>query len=1851
MPIKRDLNVAPYYDDFNIEKKYYRVLFKPGYAVQARELTQLQTILQNQIEQFGDNIFKEGSVIKGCTFTELKSLAYVKLTDAEVDGTPFTPTNYTDYSEFDENGLEVEYYFEVEGSSGLKAYIVTATNGFQSKAPDLNTFYVNYLNSVPSGATDIKLFSPGETLNVRRYKITKTATTNPITQVETITENPPVDDGIVATVSVASFSDPVGLSYGLSVTEGIIFQRGHFLYSDAQTIVLTKYMPKTYAVGEYRQPHDISVGFMVTEEIINSQQDTSLLDNANGSENENAPGADRLKLSPVLVSLPTADANADTSFFTLRRYENGAATLIRDVSQFNSISTEMARRTFEESGDYVSKPFRFNTVRKNGVVNAQVGPGIVYSKGYRVQNNADVFLPIQDVSSTSFGTQNNQPVSFQYGGYFECIDESSATGLIDLAGFSRVNLLNSSENVIGSAIVKDYTLPVTAVNTVGLNTSTKGRLYVFGIRMVNNSTTLSSVMYVQAPGATGKIKVDPNLKDSKNSKLVFDLGQPFVKGVSDFVLFIRKKSENQNVVSSSVTITPSAGETYTADCLNKIVVISQTNTRLPVTSRDIDGQGRIVLTISGQSSGTVTVYHNARISPTSVRAKQSLDCFVKTTFISSPTVKTKYTIGLPDVYKLLQITGTTSGVTTDYTSSFRLVPNQKDDFYDHSYIELIAGKPTPPNGTVLTVKFSVFRPDASGAYNFFTVNSYSTIDPTLIPTFSGKSGVYDLRDCIDLRPHRVPLTGIGYATSSGSAPSISSSVDIELPAYNTELFSTSQSYVYPAQESPSTVDIDYYYNRTDAIVASSLGYIYLVKGEEAAISRPPEVKGSTIIATVYVPGYPTYTMQEAKDRRKLSYGVDIRKYGIKNYTMKDIDDINKKIDNLTYYVTLSQLEAETQNLLVKDADGNTRFKNGIIVDPFNDLTIADINHQDFNAALDFTERSISPSVQTFPMNLKLVSATNTQSYKNILSTLSPDSSSVRLIGQETATNYRTCTSNFYLYNGEGFLSPEYDGAYDTVAEPMQVTIDLTGPLNSLVEGIQEFLPLQSSSSRVVDSSSNTTRTGNQIIVDTTQTIQTTTNSLQSSVSTLEQPVGDFVTNVSFEPFIRSREVKIFVSGLRPNTRHYFFFDGVDVNANVAPAKESETASASNNLFDNISKSGKNGDAVRSDSEGQLFASFFIPPEKFYVGDRKLEIVDVDDYESIASAAQSKCTLTYHAYNFNTTTSALSISTRAPEYSIATSVTTDTVTNRTVTTIPDNDDDRGPDPDPGGRVDPLAQTFFVKQNFAGTNDCVYVSKIDLYFKRKSTVNGVTVMLREVENGYPAYEILPFSKVHLKKSQVNVSEDGSVATTVTFSAPVRLNVEKEYCVVIMPDAADPDYLIFTAKVGGTNLITNEPINQDWGDGVLFTSTNDRAWQSYQDEDIKFTLYRYNFNTPTGNLTLGTNGPEFFTLSQYANKFIQNELVYALKGTTTFSAGFTAGFQTVTGAGIGSTYSVGDYICVPYPDGTKDLLKVKSVAGNNNSLTTTEAARVTGTFATRPCVAAKVVNYATYRPSKLILEESSARSGRVFATNDSIIGLESGATGKISTIDNFEMSYIQPTIPRVTDKKSAISLSYIAIDPDNPTDLPYEKPTVFNDKTAFDQKGAVIYSKSNDVNEQKGFKLKVSLNNNSTQTSTALVDIENAMMMVNKYNINNNENNPTSAYVSKVVTLADGFDAEDFRLYVTAYLPLGSNIDAYIRIENASDPLTIDSNPWIPFDMISGRGVYSSTTNRNDFREYEFEITNTDDPDDLYGKTAGVIWYKNSSGKYDKYKNFQIKIVMRSNDVARVPRLLDYRGIAIE
>ena len=113
------------------------------------------------------------------------------------------------------------------------------------------------------------------------------------------------------------------------------------------------------------EPYNIEpsyrVGFEVSEEVINSNDDSSLYDNAQGFTNFAAPGADRFKIS-VKLSKKALDDYEDTNFVELMRVDSGEIKKLQDSSTYSEIKKYFAKRTYDESGDYAVEPFRVNLV-------------------------------------------------------------------------------------------------------------------------------------------------------------------------------------------------------------------------------------------------------------------------------------------------------------------------------------------------------------------------------------------------------------------------------------------------------------------------------------------------------------------------------------------------------------------------------------------------------------------------------------------------------------------------------------------------------------------------------------------------------------------------------------------------------------------------------------------------------------------------------------------------------------------------------------------------------------------------------------------------------------------------------------------------------------------------------------------------------------------------------------------------------------------------------------------------------------------------------------------------------------------------------------------------------------------------------------------------------------------------------------------------------------------------------------------------------------------------------------------------------------------------------------------------
>jgi hypothetical protein len=1789
MGIKTDLNIAPYFDDYDIAKKYYRVLFKPGFAVQARELTQLQTTLQNQIEQFGENIYKEGSIIKGCTFTEIRNLKYIKV----VDG--IRPENFIERTEVQTDGTIDEFYYEIEDEFGLKALVVQGVSGFQSRAPDLNTFFVVYLNTVDTGSFEKKEYEPNDTLEIREYILRTQEVNNELA--ETI-----IDNGIVATTSVAGFSEPIGDSFGLNAAEGVIFQRGHFLFVDDQTIVVKKYLSDESVEFEL-EPNNISVGYIVDEDIVTSQQDLSLLDNANGSPNENAPGADRLLLVPRLIARATNEAEQDAEFFILRRYENGSPVETRDVSQFNSIAKELARRTFESHGDYTTKDFKFEVLKReeNGDFFIEMSEGIAYSKGYRISNDTKRFFRVPDVEDTEI--ISGQPVNFNYGGFVKVID---VAGALPLRSFQVVDLIDAGLTVIGTAIVKNF---------IG------DRVYLFGIRLTG-SADFADVKFIGS-NITGRVEIVPKVINSSESSLVFSFNQPFTRELTDIEFSIRKSINTTTDGSGEIEIVPAEDEVFDANSLRDLLVVETVGTpsAVDVISASILMNGNLSIQ-TAELSSNVTVYYNAKQTAIQPRTKQVLNVFVKTTFSAS---QTRYTLGLPDVFDLLEVKDTGGN---DFTSSFRLVSNQKGDFYDHSYIERVAGTPTPPEEE-LTIRVRVFRIDSTVGPNFFTVDSYTNVSLLEIPNFETQDGrVLDLKSCLDFRPYRIPTAA--YATAEGAA-TVLSPTTVGLPASTSQLFASGIDYLIPSVDTSGTATVEYYTRRTDFIVGSSYGSFQYIAGSDTTAVRNMNGRENTIIAEIQVPGFPLLDSQEAFRLNRRNESISIQRRTTKTYTMSDIDRLSNKIDTLSYYTTLSLLESATKDLLIQDDNGLNRFKNGIIVDPFADFNIADVTDANFSAGLNPSETTLIPRFKQFPLSLKIKNNTGTQTFGDI-TTLATDRV-VRFLKQQYATNFRSCTGSKFNFVGLGQLTPNYDVAYDTVTTPREINIDLARPFMDFTEALSEFVPLTRTNTTTISNRTTTTQTSTRDTITTTTTntrrLLDVTRDLNVGLgNTTSQTVGDFVADFRFEPFIRSRDVQIEMYGLRPNTRHYFFFDEVDVNIHVAPGRFTQDLQSAP-INSRCVRDGSFGEEVITNDNGELFAIFRIPSNQFLVGERELRIVDVSDLDNVASASISGGALKYNAFNFSVEKTGLTLSTRLPDIDVDISRTNRTVVNRTVNTQTIN-------------RDPLAQTFFVKENMTRDAEALYISGADLYFKRKSATNGVTIQLREVENGTPTYEVLPFASKHLRVDEVNVSDDASAATSVTFDAPIRLDAEKEYALVVWPDADDPDYLIFTSKVGGTDFITRQPVNADWGDGVLFTSTNNRAWQSYQDEDIKFDLYRYNFNVNSGSVEFETDGHEFLKIGAVSGGSFRNgEFVYAFRGITTYPVVLDPETNIVTGSGL-SNYDQGDYFFVEDALSNQELLRVIQVV-SNTEIIVDRLPTLSGSLQSQPVVAAQVTYFNPRSADLLILENSSARETRTFAATDVIRGIDSGAISSITEITDLELSYIQAMINRVSDSNTNVKVSTKAIDPLLPDDPAYTKTFEFASNKLFNERGCVIFSKSNDPDQAKNLRLVLTLTKDNISTTTPVIDSGTAKLFA-YVNLITDDPDTSSSYISKRVELREGFDSEDFRMFLTGYRPTGTDIRVYIRVKNEADPVSLRNNPWIELEKTSGANLFSSTSNLEDFKEFVYSIPEAN-------KDDGVVTYTNETGTYYGYRSFAIRIDLLSDNIASVPRVLDYRGVAFE
>jgi hypothetical protein len=1251
---KTNFNVSPYFDDFDETKNFHRILFRPGFAVQGRELTQMQTILQNQIDRFGKHIFKDGSAVTGGQTNMFTDVIYLKL-ESTFGGLVL------DVEDFD--GVEL---VETSGR-GARARVIAVA----AETSDPPTLMVRYVSG--------EEFLPSDTLALSSAPSTGVA-------------------------KVRSESDAIGLGSIATIQEGIFFIRGHFVHTPQQVVILDKYgVVPTY-----------DIGLEITEEVITDRDDTSLLDPALDSSNFQAPGAHRFSI--VLTFNKRAVSSIDLDeFVKIMKVEDGELIEWVRYPIYNEIEKTLARRTYDESGNYTVRSFRASVsedVSNNNNYIVTLDPGKAYVFGFELETIAPtkIFVPKPRVKTSV----NNYALAMNYGNY---VWVQNANGFFNTSTFPQVDLhcvptasldfANSSiysNTKIGTARVRDWVLE--SIGTSSLANTYVYRAHLFDVNTVSysanspgtNSTIASinlatgrattanayqgAVITITAgPGAgdrrtistydgsNGIAIVDQNfsaiptsatqftisfqfkdtesfairnltgvnafadihssskdsattfrdayLTDTNFDQLLFGLPYSFVvatdaansiTGITD-VSYQYRKVFTPTLTSNTVTLNLTGVEQFIGSAGVQSALAKQQNWFIEVVTPSSSSYGKgavvpiadssVTITISGTQTANVTVAgggnsaisviavvnvtNGGRKTKTKVVANTSVIAasgaqlaydesgtlvpgvnvyatfgqvdFANTTIIPK-TSDVDLQLYIPDAYSLVKVVQSANSTTAvsasdladaskDITTNYTFDNGQRNGYYNHSRIRLKAGV-RPPTGQI-RVFLSYYDHDTNQGY--FSVDSYPNANNQTgyveIPTYTFSGGqILPLRDAIDFRPRKT----IGYANTFTS------------PVY------------VGASATNFNLDFAYYLARIDHLVLTRDRRFEVIKGIDAIVPQRPKARDDAMLLNIFT--LPQYVIDAANV-------ITIQSIENKRYTMRDIGALEKRIEGIEYYTTLSLLEQATINkkdLTILDDAGLERTKNGIIVDSFADFSACDVDNLDFRASIDPLKRRMKPAFNSENYDMFFyANGSSSGTYQQAgMYVMLPFTDTSTLVFQNLASK----TVNINPFNvtkwaGTLGLSPSSDtwiaaNVTSVITNPYAGIPLVTSQVlwssweslyhgqiaedssMSLAEKLQRRRAAVMSGVSAVGLTAQQLTNGASIgnTLDTSKfefSIGYSTRAIRTiEYEEIRTTSGTRIINTTIIPFIRPRSVNFSSKNLRPNTSYYPFFDGESV---------------------------------------------------------------------------------------------------------------------------------------------------------------------------------------------------------------------------------------------------------------------------------------------------------------------------------------------------------------------------------------------------------------------------------------------------------------------------------------------------------------------------------------------------------------------------------------------------------------------------------------------------------------------------------------------------------------------------------
>jgi hypothetical protein len=1256
-----DFNTEPYNDDYDENQKFYRILFRPSFAVQARELTQLQTILQKQISRHGDHVFSQGAMVIPGQISLDTNAQYVKLQPLY-------------------NGVAVETFLShlqdktIVGSSGLVAEVIKVQS---QETSEPTTIYVRYKNSGTNGTT--KVFADGETISTQ--------------------------DG--AYDFQAEVSGATGVGSIVTIERGVYYVNGHFVLVDNHSLILDKYTN----TPSYR------VGLSVTESVVTPEDEETLLDNAQNSYNFAAPGAHRFFIDLKLAKLPL-DSVLDKDFIELLRTDEGVNQKLVNKTEYAELEKTMARRTYDESGDYTVREFAIdirehrtndrgawtgttnfilgdvvtsagkkyvaknsgssvstapvhttgtaydgpgstginweyneNPVYNRGIFKAgddsklAVGlePGKAYVRGYEVEKIATEYVAVN--KAREFVQADNAFITATVGNF---IYATNVNNLPPINTFATVDLYNQVTSAAGRGTAVGTKVGTARVRFMDWDNGTIGsasavyKTSLFDVKMVSGYTFdrhVKSIFYSGgSPAASFTADINPITAQLIGSitaagTAVTGTGTSFQTDliVGDYIS-VGGSLYRVSAIASQVALTLGAALTttgsayslvktklyesdydsllfslpyYAVKSLRSALGTNDTSyasyERFTGTTSSASG-GTCALTVStssgsmasGAVNGNYVLTDNTTgniILPSSISPSGSSVTFtLPDTYASRPfvVIGAVNKTGSTNTEKTKTLNSATIAFTTQGAATAITLPLGKSDAWRVVSVKMKSGTFASPGATYsidisdrydfdngqrstyydmgkLTLKDTYVPPSApvQVVFEYFT---HSTGDYCSVNSYPAEVSYKEippvLRDSLDFRP-RIDDAGSVFS-GSGSATLI------------------------PKRGADVRTDFTYYLARKEKIAIDLNGNFFSISGTSSINPGEPEDPATGMV--LYKLALEPFTFGTS------SNSVDIKKIDNKRYTMRDIGKLEKRIDNLEYYTSLSLLEQETQNLKISDSTGLDRLKNGFIVDNFNGHGVGATNSPDYKCSVDMQKGELRPFYTMNNVNMIEKNSNDTQRAASFyeqngdIITL-PILENVVLVKQDFASRLENINPfAIFTFIGDVKLNPPADEWFEVNRRPDIVTnvegnfttvstlAEKSGVLGTIWNAWQtqwSGTPVSSGVQRYEAdrrwgdggaSLDNQFGLGpeasgwaHRVVtaeVFATQVGQSRTGVQTSIVTKVDrQVIADRVLSSAVIPYIRSRNLLIQVRGLKPSTRFYPFFDNIDVSAYSTPASK------------------------------------------------------------------------------------------------------------------------------------------------------------------------------------------------------------------------------------------------------------------------------------------------------------------------------------------------------------------------------------------------------------------------------------------------------------------------------------------------------------------------------------------------------------------------------------------------------------------------------------------------------------------------------------------------------------------------